>query len=49
MDILTDEESLLQGLSEALPAIVDKSSSGGSRLDAIGGIDGALNMAKKLF
>lgn len=45
----TDEESLLQGLSEALPTMVDKSSSGGSLLDAIGGIDGALNMARKLF
>lgn len=45
----TDEESLLQGLSEALPTMVDKSSRGGSLLDAIGGIDGALNMAKKLF
>ncbi len=48
-ELNTDEESLLQGLSDALPAIVDKSSSGGSLLDAIGGIDGALNMAKKLF
>ena len=45
----TDEESLLQGLSEALPTMVDKSSSGGSLLDAIGGLDGALNMARKLF
>lgn len=45
----TDEESLLQGLSEALPTMVDKSSRGGSLLDAIGGIDGAMNMAKKLF
>jgi uncharacterized protein YidB (DUF937 family) len=45
----TDEESLLKGLSEALPTMVDKSSRGGSLLDAIGGIDGAMNMAKKLF
>ena len=45
----TDEGSVLDGLSEALPQIVDKSSSGGSLLDSIGGIDGVLNMAKKLF
>lgn len=45
----TDEGSLLSGLSQALPRMVDKSSSGGSLLDAVGGIDGALNMAKKLF
>lgn len=45
----TDENSLLSGLSQALPQMIDKSSSGGSLLDAVGGIDGALNMAKKLF
>ncbi len=45
----TDEGSILDGLSEALPQIVDKSSSGGSLLDSIGGIDGVMNMAKKLF
>jgi len=45
----TDEGSVLGGLSEALPQILDKSSSGGSLLDSIGGIDGVLNMAKKLF
>ncbi len=45
----TDEGSVLDGLSEALPQILDKSSSGGSLLDSIGGIDGVMNMAKKLF
>ncbi len=45
----TDEGSILNGLSEALPQIMDKSSSGGSLLDSIGGMDGVLNMAKKLF
>ncbi len=45
----TDEESLLSGLSQALPQMIDKSSSGGSLLDAVGGIGGALDMAKKLF
>ncbi len=45
----TDEGSLLDGLKDALPQIVDKSSSGGSLLDNLGGLGGALNMAKKLF
>ena len=45
----TDEGSLLDGLKDALPQILDKSSSGGSLLDNIGGLSGALNMAKKLF
>jgi len=45
----TDEGSVLGGLSDALPQIVDKSSSGGSLLDSIGGVNGVLNMAKKLF
>jgi uncharacterized protein YidB (DUF937 family) len=45
----TDEGSLLEGLKDALPQIMDKSSSGGSLLDNIGGLSGALNMAKKLF
>jgi uncharacterized protein YidB (DUF937 family) len=45
----TDENSLLAGLTQALPQMVDRSSSGGSLLDAIGGLDGAMNMAKKLF
>jgi len=45
----TDEGSLLSGLSQALPQMIDKSSSGGSLLDSVGGIDGALNMARKLF
>ena len=45
----TGEGSLLSGLSQALPQMIDKSSSGGSLLDAVGGLDGALNMAKKLF
>ncbi|MGV6858991.1 MAG: YidB family protein [bacterium] len=44
-----DEDSLLGGLSEALPQLVDKSSSGGSLLDSVGGIEGALGMAKKFF
>lgn len=45
----TDEGSVLNGLSEALPQVVDKSSSGGNLLDSLGGIDGIADMAKKLF
>ena len=37
------------GLSEALPQMVDKASSGGSLLDSIGGVEGILGMAGKLF
>ena len=37
------------GLSEALPHMVDKASSGGSLLDSIGGISGAIDLAGKLF
>ena len=42
----TDEGSLLDGLKDALPQIIDKSSSGGSLHDSAGGL---LGMAKKLF
>ena len=37
------------GLSEALPQMMDKASSGGSLLDSIGGVEGALGFASKLF
>jgi uncharacterized protein YidB (DUF937 family) len=43
------EDSALNGLTEALPALIDKSSSGGSLLDSVGGIDGVMSMAKKFF
>jgi len=42
----TDEGSLLDGLKDALPQIIDKSSSGGSLLDNAGDL---LGMARKLF
>ena len=45
---LSNEEAA-GGLSEALPQMVDKASSGGSLLDSIGGISGAMGMAGKLF
>jgi len=45
----TDEGSLLDGLKDALPQMVDKSSSGGSLLDSVGGIGGLASMAKKFL
>ena len=45
---LSNEEAA-GGLSEALPQMVDKASSGGSLLDSIGGISGAVGLASKLF
>jgi len=43
------EGQALNGLTEAIPNIVDKSSSDGSLLDAVGGISGAIGLASKLF
>ena len=43
------EDEAIGGLKDALPQMVDKSSSGGSLLDSIGGIGGAINLAGKLF
>ena len=45
----TGEGSLLDSLSAVLPQLIDKSSSGGSLLDSVGGLDGALSMASKFF
>jgi len=42
-------EEAVGGLSEALPQMVDKASSGGSLLDSIGGPSGAMGLAGKLF
>jgi uncharacterized protein YidB (DUF937 family) len=42
-------EKALSGLTEAVPAVVDKSSNGGSLLDMVGGVSGAINLASKLF
>lgn len=43
------EDEAAGGLADALPQMVDNASSGGSLLDSIGGVSGALNMAGKLF
>ena len=44
-----DESDLLSGLKEMLPQVVDKSSSGGSLLDSVGGIGGLACMASKFL
>jgi len=43
------ESEAIGGLRDAMPEMVNNASSGGSLLDSIGGIGGALNMAKGLF
>ncbi len=45
----TDQGSLLSGLREALPQMVDQSSSGGNLLDSVGGIGGLANLASKFL
>ena len=44
-----DQESATSGLAGMLPKLIDKSSSGGDLLSSVGGLGGAMNMAKKLF
>ena len=44
-----DENTAADSLAEAVPQMVDKGSSGGSLLDAVGGISGAINLAKKFL
>ena len=43
------EDEASGGLSEALPHMVDKASSGGSLLDSLGGVEGLVGLAGKLF
>lgn len=45
----TDQGSLLSSLKDTLPQIVDKSSSGGSLLDSIGGVSGLAGLANKFL
>jgi len=42
-------EEAIGGLRDTLPQMVDKASSGGSLLDSIGGVGGAINLANKIF
>ncbi len=43
------EEEAIGGLEDAMPQIVDKASQGGSLLDSIGGVGGAMGLVNKLF
>ena len=45
----TDEGSLLDGLKDAIPQMVDQGSSGGSLLDKVGGLGAVAGMAKKFL
>ena len=45
----SDEDSVLAGLKDALPQMVDKSSSGGTLLDSIGDLGGIASAAKKFL
>lgn len=45
----TGEGNLLESLGTMLPQLIDKSSSGGSLLDSLGGTDGLMGMAGKFF
>lgn len=44
-----DSSDAMAKLSDILPSFIDNSSSAGSLLDGIGGLDGAMDMAKKFF
>ncbi len=44
-----DQNDLLRGLQDMIPQVVDKSSSGGSLLDSVGGIGGLANLAGKFL
>lgn len=44
-----NEGDALSGLGDMIPRLIDQSSSGGSLLDSVGGLDGALKMAKGFF
>jgi uncharacterized protein YidB (DUF937 family) len=45
----TDQNDLLSGLKEALPQMIDQSSSGGNLLDSVGGISGLASIASKFL
>ena len=44
-----DQGDVLKGLQDMLPQLVDKSSSGGSLLDSVGGLGGLASMASKFL
>jgi uncharacterized protein YidB (DUF937 family) len=45
----TDSQSAANGLAGVLPQLMDKSSSGGSLLDSVGGLDGLLGAASSFL
>ena len=44
-----DQNQLLEGLKDMIPQVVDKSSSGGSLLDSVGGLSGLAGLAGKFL
>jgi uncharacterized protein YidB (DUF937 family) len=44
-----DKDTALSGLTDAIPNMIDKATGEGSLLDAVGGIDGIMDMASKFF
>ncbi len=44
-----DESQATSALSDIIPQVIDKSSSGGSLLDQVGGLEGLSGLAKKFF
>ncbi len=45
----TDTETAASGLSDVLPQLMDKASSGGNLLESVGGIGGLMGAASSLF
>ena len=45
----TNNTDLLSGLQKMIPQVVDKSSSGGNLLDAVGGLSGLAGLASKFL
>ena len=45
----TDQDSLIEILTNVIPQMVDRGSRGGSLLDSIGGLEGMADMAKGFF
>jgi uncharacterized protein YidB (DUF937 family) len=43
------EDQAAESLADAVPQMIDRGSNGGSLLDSIGGLSGAVDMAKKFF
>jgi uncharacterized protein YidB (DUF937 family) len=43
------QDEAIGGLQDAVPKMIDNASSGGSLLDSIGGVSGALGLASKFF